>query len=115
MAAVAALSFVAVKVLPWALGFAGSKYLYQTVAGSPDPKTLTTAQVSEQIESQGSQILKAIKQEFPDDYDVVVEKIAAVARLGNVEQVRKASRMAVAGLQAKTRIAAVLGSGQQRR
>ncbi|MER9297887.1 hypothetical protein NKI38_15530 [Mesorhizobium sp. M0621] len=98
VAAVAALAFVAVKVLPWALGFAGGKYLYQTVAGSPDPQMLTTAQVSEQIESKGSQIFKAIKQEFPDDYDVVVEKITAMARLGNVDQVRNTSRMAVADL-----------------
>ncbi|MER9583240.1 hypothetical protein [Mesorhizobium sp. M0276] len=108
VAAVAALSFVAIKVLPWALGFAGGKYLYQTVAGSPDPQMLTTAQVSEQIESQGSQIFKAIKQEFPDDYDVVVEKITAVARLGNVDQVRNASRMAVADL--RRRYASLLSS-----
>jgi len=99
--AVAALSFVAVKILPWALGFAGGKYLYQTVAGSPDPQTLTTAQVSEQIQSQGSQIFMAIQQEFPDDYDAVVEKITAVARLGNVEQVRNTSRIAVASLRQK--------------
>jgi hypothetical protein len=108
VAAVAALSFVAVKVLPWALGFAGGKYLYQTVAGSPDPQTLTAAQVNEQIQSQGSQIFLAIKQEFPDDYDTVVEKITAVARLGNVEQVRNASRMAVTGL--RQRYASLLSS-----
>lgn len=101
VAAIAALSFVAVKLLPWAFGFAGGKYLYQTVAGSPDPQTLTAAQVSEQIQSQGSQIFKAIKQEFPDDYDAVVEKITAVARLGNVEQVRNTSKLAVAGLRQK--------------
>ncbi|WP_136621442.1 MULTISPECIES: hypothetical protein [Mesorhizobium] len=108
VAAVAALSFVAVKVLPWAAGFAGGKYLYQTVAGSPDPQTLTTAQVSEQIESQGSQIFRAIKQEFPEDYDAVVEKITAVARLGNVDQVRNTSRMAVADL--RQRYASLLSS-----
>lgn len=108
VAAIAALSFVAVKALPWALGFAGGKYLYQTVAGSPDPQTLTTAQVSEQIESQGNQIFKAIKQEFPDDYDAVVEKITAVARIGNVDQVRNTSRMAVADL--RQRYASLLSS-----
>lgn len=108
VAAIAALSFVAVKALPWALGFAGGKYLYQTVAGSPDPQTLTTAQVSEQIESQGNQIFKAIKQEFPDDYDAVVEKITAVARIGNVDQVRNTSRMAVADL--RRRYASLLSS-----
>ncbi|WP_352126986.1 hypothetical protein [Mesorhizobium sp. dw_380] len=108
MAAIAALSFVAVKVLPWALGFASGKYLYQTVAGSPDAQTLTTTQVSEQIDRQGSQVFLAIKQEFPDDYEAVVEKIATVARLGNVEQVRNASRMAVAGL--RQRYASLLSS-----
>ena len=108
VAAVAALSFVAVKVLPWALGFAGGKYLYQTVAGAPDPQTLTTAQVSEQIESRGSQIFRAIKQEFPEDYDAIVEKITAVARLGNIDQVRDASRMAVADL--RRRYASLLSS-----
>jgi hypothetical protein len=108
VAGVAALCFVAVKVLPWAFGFAGGKYLYQTVAGSPDPQTLTAAQVSEQIESQGSQIFKAIKQEFPEDYDVVVEKITAVARLGNVNQVRNTSGMAVADL--RRRYASLLSS-----
>ncbi|GLQ78779.1 hypothetical protein GCM10007881_22950 [Mesorhizobium huakuii] len=108
VAAIAALSFVAVKAVPWALGFAGGKYLYQTVAGSPDPQTLTTAQVSEQIESQGNQIFKAIKQEFPDDYDAVVEKITAVARIGNVDQVRNTSRMAVADL--RQRYASLLSS-----
>lgn len=108
VAAVAALSFVAIKVLPWAVGFAGGKYLYQMVASSPDPQTLTTAQVSEQIQSQGSQIFKAIKQEFPEDYDAVVEKITAVARLGNVDQVRNTSRMAVADL--RQRYASLLSS-----
>lgn len=50
----------------------------------------------------------AIQQEFPDDYDAVVEKITAVARLGNVEQVRNTSRMAVAGL--RQRYASLLPS-----
>ncbi|UVK46253.1 hypothetical protein BPNPMPFG_001874 [Mesorhizobium sp. AR07] len=108
VAAVAALSLFAVKVLPWALGFAGGKYIYQTVAGSPDPQTLTTAQVSEQIQSQGSQIFMAIKQEFPGDYVAVVEKITAVVRLGNVEQVRNTSRLAVSDL--RQRYASLLSS-----
>ncbi|WP_244571376.1 hypothetical protein [Mesorhizobium carmichaelinearum] len=108
VAAIATLSLVAVKVLPWALGFAGGKYLYHQVAGSSDPQTLTTDQVSQQIESQGSQIFKAIKQEFPQDYEAVVEKITAVARLGNIEQVRNTSRMAVADL--RQRYASLLSS-----
>jgi hypothetical protein len=35
MTAAAVLSFVAVKALPWALGFAGGKYLYRAAMGTP--------------------------------------------------------------------------------
>ncbi|WP_245429336.1 hypothetical protein [Mesorhizobium sp. WSM3860] len=103
LAAVAVLSFVAVKAVPWALGFAGGKYLYETVMGSHDGSAkLTTFQVSDQLLSQGFQIFKAIKQEFPDDYDGVVQKITAVASAGGGEsEVRNTSRVLVADLRHK--------------
>ena len=98
VAAVAALSFVAVKMLPWALGFAGGKYLYQTVAGSSAPQALTTADVNAEIQKQDFQIFKAIAQEFPDDYNAMLGKITVAARSGSELQVRNASRQAVADL-----------------
>ncbi|RWD61639.1 MAG: hypothetical protein EOS36_17320 [Mesorhizobium sp.] len=103
VAAVAALAFVAVKVVPWALGFAGGKYLYQTVMGSHDDSAkLTVAQVSDQLQSQGFQIFKVVKQEFPNEYDAIVQKIAAVAASGGDEaEVRNVSRVAVADLRHK--------------
>ncbi|RWM34129.1 MAG: hypothetical protein E5Y01_23920 [Mesorhizobium sp.] len=108
VAAVALLSFVAVKAVPWALGFADGKYLYQTVAGSSGPKALTTADVNAEIQKQDFQIFKAIAQEFPDDYDAMVSKITAVARSGNAQDVRNASRQAVADL--RRRYASLLPS-----
>ncbi|TIP01894.1 MAG: hypothetical protein E5X72_23540 [Mesorhizobium sp.] len=96
-AAVAALAFVAVKVLPWGLGFAGGKYLYQTVAGSTARKAPTRAEV----EKQDFQIFKAIAQEFPDDYNAFIDKITLAAGSGNQQAVRDASRVAVAELRRK--------------
>jgi len=101
VAAVAALAFVAVKVLPWAFGFAGGKYLYETVAGPSAPKALTTAEVDAEIQKQDFQILKAIAQEFPDDYDALLRKIAVIASTGNEQQVRDTTRAAVADLRRK--------------
>jgi hypothetical protein len=101
VAAIAALAFVAVKVLPWALGFAGGKYLYQTVAGSPTPKVLTAADVNAEIQKQDFQIFKAIAQEFPDDYNAFIDKITIVARSGSKQEVRNTSRVAVAELRRK--------------
>ena len=83
VAAVAALAFVAVKVLPWALGFAGGKYLYETVTGSTARKAPTRADVNAEIEKQDFQIFKAIAQEFPDDYNAFIDKITLVAGSGN--------------------------------
>ncbi|KUM23625.1 hypothetical protein AU467_33080 [Mesorhizobium loti] len=101
VAAVAALAFVAVKVLPWTLGFAGGKYLYQTVAGSPAPKALTSADVNAEIQKQDLQILKAIAEEFPDDYSALIDKITVAARSGGEQEVRGASRVGVAELRRK--------------
>ncbi|QPC92089.1 hypothetical protein [Mesorhizobium sp. INR15] len=104
VAAVAIVSFVLVKALPWTLGLAGGKYLYETAMGTPaaTPRTLTTAQVSDQLLSQEFKIFLAIKQEFPEDYDEIVQKITAVARAeGSVNQVREVSRTAVADLRHK--------------
>jgi hypothetical protein len=99
--AAAILSFVVVKAVPWALGFAGGKYLYETAMGatSPAAQTLTAVQVSEQLQSQEYQIFKAIKQEFPDDYNEIVQKITAIAKLGgSADEVRKVSQVSVADL-----------------
>lgn len=102
VAAIAALSFVAVKALPWALGFAGGKYLYQTVMGKPSTATLTTAEVSEQLQSQEFLIFRTIKQEFPADYDEIIRKITDVARSGGgFDQARDVSRLAVVDLRHK--------------
>lgn len=101
VAAVAALAFVAVKVLPWALGFVGGKYLYQTVAESSAPKAPTRADVNAEIEKQDFQIFKAIAQEFPDDYNAFIDKITIVAGSGSKQAVRDTSRVAVAELRRK--------------
>lgn len=103
VAAGAVLLFAAVKIVPWAFGFAGGKHLYETVAGRHnDPARLTTAQVSEQLQNQDFQIFKAIKQEFPDDYDAIVQKITTVAQSGGSSaDVSNASRVSVADLRKK--------------
>ncbi|MET2825889.1 hypothetical protein [Mesorhizobium shangrilense] len=97
VAAVAALSFVAVKALSWALGFAGGKYLYETATGTVSaPPALTTAQIRDQIQGQGFQIFKAIEQEFPAEYEAIVQKIAAVTKAGGgIGEVCGATRAAV--------------------
>lgn len=101
VAAVAALAFVAVKVLPWAIGFAGGKYLYETETGSTARKAPTRADVNAEIEKQDFQIFKAIAQEFPDDYNAFIDKITRVAGSGSQQAVRDASRVAAADLRRK--------------
>lgn len=92
VAAVAALAFVAVKVLPWAVGFAGGKYLYETVAGSTARKAPTRAEVDAEIEKQDFQIFKVIGQEFPDDYNAFIDKVTLAAGSGSKQVVRDTSR-----------------------
>lgn len=103
VAAGAVLLFAAMKILPWGFGFVGGKYLYEAVAGRQgDPVLLTTAQVSEQLQNRDFQIFKAIRQEFPSDYDAIVQKITTVARSGgSSEDVSNASRVSVADLRKK--------------
>lgn len=100
-AAAAVLVFVGVKVLPWALGFAGGKYLYQTVAGSPSPAIVTGADVNAELQKQDFKIFKAIAQEFPDDYSALIDKITVAARSGSEQAVRDTSQAAVAELRRK--------------
>ena len=74
----------------------GRHHHYQLVEMSP--RTLTTADIDAEIQKQDLKIFKAIEQEFPDDYDAMLRKITEVARSGNAQDVRNASRQAVADL-----------------
>jgi hypothetical protein len=95
VAAAAIGSFVLVKALPWVLGFAGGKYLYQMATD----RTPTAAGISEQLQQQEFQLFRALRQELPEDYDKLVQKLVAVAKShGGYEQVRDASMATVVDL-----------------
>ncbi|RWM20417.1 MAG: hypothetical protein E5X53_32960 [Mesorhizobium sp.] len=95
VAAAAIGSLVLVKALPWVLGFAGGKYLYQMATD----RTPTAAGISEQLQQQEFQLFRALKQELPEDYDKLVQKLVAVAKSrGGYEQVRDASMATVVDL-----------------
>jgi hypothetical protein len=109
VAAAALASFVLVKALPWVLGFAGGKYLYQMAMD----KTPTAAEISEQLQQHEFQMFRALKQELPEDYDKLIQKLVAVAKSrGGNEQVRNASMATVVDL--RHRYASLLRSAPDR-
>ncbi|RWD63339.1 tetratricopeptide repeat protein [Mesorhizobium sp.] len=65
---------------------------------APAPQALTRAYINAEVQKQDSQILKAIAEEFPDDYNALLDNVMVVARLGGKQAVENASRVAVAKL-----------------
>ncbi|WP_217578139.1 tetratricopeptide repeat protein [Mesorhizobium sp. GbtcB19] len=65
---------------------------------TPAPQALTHAYIDAEIQKQDSQILKAIAEEFPDDYSALIDNVMVVARLGGKQAVRDTSRVTVAKL-----------------
>ncbi|MBZ9849239.1 tetratricopeptide repeat protein [Mesorhizobium sp. CA14] len=65
---------------------------------TPAPQALTSADINAEVQKQDSQILKAIAEEFPDDYSALIDKVMVVARLSGKQAVRNTSRVAVAEL-----------------
>ncbi|RAZ86945.1 hypothetical protein DPM33_26720 [Mesorhizobium hawassense] len=65
---------------------------------TPAPQALTHADIDAEIQKQDSQILKAIAEEFPDDYSALIDNVMVVARLGGKRAVRDTSRVTVAKL-----------------
>ena len=65
---------------------------------TPAPQALTSADINAEVQKQDSQILKAIAEEFPDDYAALIDNVMVVARLGGKHAVRNTSRVAVTKL-----------------
>lgn len=65
---------------------------------TPAPQALTRAYIDAEVQKQDSQILKAIAEEFPDDYNALLDDVLVVARLGGKQAVENTSRVAVAKL-----------------
>ncbi|RTL96509.1 MAG: tetratricopeptide repeat protein [Hyphomicrobiales bacterium] len=65
---------------------------------TPAPQALTRAYINAEVQKQDSQILKAIAEEFPDDYNALLDDVLVVARLGGKQAVENTSRVAVAKL-----------------
>ncbi|TIV63577.1 MAG: hypothetical protein E5V86_18280 [Mesorhizobium sp.] len=59
---------------------------------------MTRAYINAEVHKQDSQILKAIAEEFPDDYNALLDDVMVVARLGGKQAVENTSRVAVAKL-----------------
>jgi tetratricopeptide (TPR) repeat protein len=68
---------------------------------TPAPQALTRADINAEVQKQKSQILKAIAEEFPDDYSALIDNVMVVARLGGKQAVRNTSRVAAAELRRK--------------
>ncbi|TIV07428.1 MAG: tetratricopeptide repeat protein, partial [Mesorhizobium sp.] len=54
---------------------------------TPAPQALTRAYINAEVHKQDSQILKAIAEEFPDDYNALLDDVMVVARLGGKQAV----------------------------
>jgi hypothetical protein len=74
------------------------KLASQTGKQTPAPQALTRADINAEVQKQDSQILKAIAEEFPDDYSALLDEVLVVARLGGEKAVQNTSRVAVAKL-----------------
>jgi tetratricopeptide (TPR) repeat protein len=75
-----------------------SKLASQAGKQTPAPQALTRAYINAEVQKQDSQILKAIAEEFPDDYNALLDDVMVVARLGGKQAVENTSRVAVAKL-----------------
>jgi hypothetical protein len=107
LAAVAVASLLAVKVLPWVVGYFGGKHLYEMATITPvRAAELTAADMSEALQKQGFETFRIFKQDFPEDYDLLIQKVLAPVKAGDDdERFLVADAAAIAGLRRKYALA----------